>query len=1011
MALCASTVLAADGDTVNYSRDIKPILSDNCYACHGPDENTRKAKLRLDTKEGALAALRHGGKPIVPGDVDASELFYRISTDDDSDLMPPPETKKTLTPQQIDLIKRWIEQGAPFDKHWAYEVPKRPPLPTLGAVADRARNPIDHFVFSRLEQEALTPSPSADPRTLARRLSFDLTGLPPSPEEVDSFVTEQNDASYEQLVDRLLDSPRFGERMAVHWLDLVRYADTTGIHGDNHREVSAYRDYVIDAFNDNKPFDWFTIEQIAGDLLPDPTTEQRIASGYNRLLMTTREGGAQPKEYRAKYNADRVRSVSSVWLGLTMGCAECHDHKFDPLTARDFYSMAAFFADISEADVGAQSPNLRLPTGEQRAELQRLDSMIANVQGKLSAQTPELDAALAAWEQEQSRQVSNWSPLQPKVLSATDGPGFVVEAEHIIHSKDEPPDRTNYVVSFYTDAPRITGLRLETFADDRLPSKGPGRAGNGNFVLSEFRVFAAPLNDPGNMLPVTLVNPAADFSQDSWPIANAIDGKTDTGWAISPLIGRDHLAVFEFGEAWTSDGGTLLTIVMEHHYGSAHNIGRFRISTTSRDKPFPKADEAFPPKDIRTILATAVDQRSPEQSTRLNEYFRGITPLLEPQRERLQQLTDQRNGVEEQVRTMLVSESIGEPRPVRILPRGNWLDETGELVTPAAPQTLTQLATDSPRPTRLDLARWLVTPDHPLTARVFVNRLWLIMFGRGIVATPEDFGSQGAWPTHPDLLDWLATEFVDQGWNVKHVLKLIAMSETYRQSSSANKAMRERDPANKLYARQNAFRLDAEFIRDAALTAGGLLVHQVGGPSVKPYQPAGYWGHLNFPKREYEADTGNNLYRRGLYTYWCRTFLHPSLLTFDAPTREECTAMRTQSNTPLQALVLLNDPMYVEAAKGLAIRVLTEAGESPDSRIDYAFRVTLHRPVRDEERSLLRELLDEHLKAYENDAESVDAIIGIGASDVPSQIDRTELAGWMSVTRTILNLHEAITRY
>jgi hypothetical protein len=751
-------------EAVSYSRDVKPLLAGRCYACHGPDEGKRKAKLRLDLRDQAVK------KAIKPGDPAHSSLLQRVASTDADEVMPPPSSKKEpVSPAQVDLLRRWIEQGAKFDVHWAYVKPARPAPPALKD-PNWVRNEIDRFVAARHEQLGLRPASMADKVTLLRRLHFDLTGLPPTSEEVHLFLGDDRPDAYERLVERLLGSPHFGERMALYWLDLVRYADTAGYHSDNHRDIALFRDYVIDAFNANKPFDQFTLEQLAGDLLSEPTKQQKIASGYNRLLMTTEEGGAQAKEYMAKYSADRVRNFSGVWLAATMGCAECHNHKFDPFLSKEFYQLAAFFADVKEVPVGRQAPTA-LPTPVQSQRLTRLNEEIGELK------------------------------------KALENPG-----------------------------PNTAKLK-----------------------------------------------------------------------------------------------------------------------------------------------------------------------------ERLKRAEEEKSRLEQTVPKTLVTTAVP-PRTMRVLPRGNWLDDSGEVVQAATPACLPALGVNGRRATRLDLARWLASRDNPLTSRVFVNRLWKLAFGQGIVKSVDDFGTQGTFPTHPELLDWLAVEFMDHRWDVKHVLRLMVCSSTYRQSSACPRSLRERDPGNAWLARQGRFRLDAEMIRDNALAISGLLVRKVGGPSVKPYQPAGYWSYMNFPMREWHHDKGEGLYRRGLYTYWCRTFLHPSLLAFDASTREECTAERPRSSTPLQALVLLNDPVYVEAARVFAERALREGGSDTTARLQWAYRRTLSRAPLEPERKLLEDLFQRHLSQFRADADAARQLVGTGDWPVPADMDLAELAAWTSITRVLLNLHETITR-
>jgi hypothetical protein len=771
LALSVITVRAHAQGNVEFNRDVRPILSTHCFVCHGPDSNLRKAKLRLDVEKDAVPRVLVPGKP---GD---SEFYKRIVTRDLDERMPPAKANKPLSKEQIGTLRRWIEQGAKYEKHWSLLPPRLADVPKVKDTA-WPRNPIDEFILTRMEKEGLKPSPEADRRTLMRRLYFDLIGLPPSPGEVDAFLADRTAESYEKVVDRLLTSQHFGERMALYWLDLVRYADSAGYHSDNERNVTMYRDWVIGAFNRNMPFDQFTTEQLAGDLLPSPTTEQRVASGYNRLLQTTEEGGAQAKEYTAKYAADRVRNLSTVWMGLTLGCCECHDHKYDPFTTKEFYKLAAFFADVQERAVGRQEQT-PFPTPAQAEELKKFDSEIAVLQKRV--------------------------------------------AELKADAKQQP----------------------------------------------------------------------------------------------------------------------------------------MAVKTQKQLDELQKKKAAY----AQTVPSTLVTMAGP-------------------------------------------------PRTMRVLPRGNWLDESGEIVLPDVPASLAPLAAlpAKKRADRLDLARWLVAPENPLTARVFMNRLWLLYFGQGLVKTLDDLGAQGAWPTHPELLDWLAVDFRAHGWDVKRAIKQLVMSSAYRQSSKGTPALAAHDPYNQFLARQGRFRLDAEVIRDNSLAIGGLLVLRTGGTSVKPYQPAGYWAYLNFPTREWANDSGENQHRRGLYTFWQRTFLHPSLLAFDAPTREECTVERARSNTPQQALVLLNDPTYVEASRAFAERVLRRGGSSVAERVAYAFREALQRAPTADEAKVLGGLVERHLTHYRQDTAAAQAFLKVGQRPAPADLAVTELAAWTSVTRAILNLHETITR-
>lgn len=813
LSLLLAVPLAAAEKPVDYTRQIRPIFANSCLACHGADEKARKAKLRLDVRDEAVK------KAIVPGKASESPLVQRVTSKDPDEVMPPAHGKKpAITAQQAELLKRWIDEGAKYDQHWAYVKPARPAMPDVKNKA-WVRNAVDAFIAQGHERNGFNPAPETDRVTLIRRLTFDLTGLPPTAAEVDAFLKDTSAEAYEKVVDRLLDSKHFGERLAVMWLDAVRYADTGGYHSDNHRDVWMFRDYVIDAFNKDKRFDQFVIEQLAGDLLPNATNEQKIASGYNRMLMTTEEGGAQPKEYTAKYAADRVRNTSNAFLGSTMGCCECHNHKYDPFTTRDFYRFAAFFADVRETAVGRQ-PQTPIMTAEQEAELKKLDGEVNRLKSEVGKVKPAADGQ-AKWEADMAK--------NPKGL----------------------------------------------------------------------------------------------------------------------------------------------------------------------------------PKPVTDVLKVEPGKRTDAQKKVLADHYRdSVAPETEGLRKELAAATAKRDAYQKSIPTTLVS-MTGQPRTVRILPRGNWLDDSGDVVQPGIPEFLGTLKTE--KATRTDLAKWVVSPDNPLTARVFVNRLWKIAFGQGLVRNLDDFGTQGTPPSHPELLDWLATEFIHTGWDVKGIFKVMLMSNAYRQSSVVPKAVHEKDPTNVWLARQNRFRLDAEFVRDTALSISGLLTTKVGGPSSHPYQPAGYWALLNFPTREWQSDKNDDQYRRGLYTYWCRTFPHPSLTAFDAPSREECTNERPRSSTPLQALVLLNDPTYVEAARVFATAAMKDGSTTPE-RLNAMYRRALSRPAKPEEIKVLEGLVEKHHSEFQKDPKGAQELLKVGLAPLPANSDAAELAAWTSVARVVLNLHEAVTR-
>ncbi len=1017
-------------DVVEFNRDVRPILSDNCFFCHGPDKNKREAGLRLDTETGLHPGGEHIGV-IAPGHPDHSELIRRITSSDEDKKMPPTKSGKSLTDRDVQLLKKWIEQGGKFEGHWAFLPVKKSTIDSSPSSDPNDRNAaswgIDHFVQQVLKEHQLQPSTEADRITLLRRLSFDLIGLPPTEKEVADFLADTTPQAYEKVVDRLLASPHYGERLAIWWLDLVRYADTVGYHGDQQISVSPFRQYVIESFNANKPFDEFTVEQLAGDLLPEPTREQQIASGYNRLGMMSAEGGVQDKEYLAKYISERVRNATGTWLGITLGCAECHDHKFDPLTTRDFYRFEAFFADIKERGLysggsvdGTWGPFVKVPTVQQAADLESLDQQIVASRKVLEASTPELVSAQVDWEKTQRI----WTPLNPDSKISVEGAKLATRADGAILVSEKNPATDTYELTFKNVPSGVTAIRLDVLPDDSLPNKGPGRAGNGNFVLSELIVkvkqAAAEGQQESEATAVPLQNATATYEQigaatanpyKKWAVEAAIDGdaKGKTwGWAIMEQAGQPNFAVFETAADLTLPEGATLQITLAQNLDNpGHNIGCFRLSVAESPRPF-KATDA-PPTSLAAVLTTPVEQRTEAQATELAAYYRTIAPLLQPTRDLSAELEKKRSELDASITSTLVAEAVA-PRMVRVLPRGNWMDESGEEVTPAFPEILASAGTSNRRLNRLDLAQWIVGADNPLTPRVIVNRLWKMYFGAGISRKLDDLGAQGEWPSHPLLLDFLADDFRSHGWDLKRTVKAMVMSRTYRQSSLADHKLRETDPYNRWVSRQGRFRLDAELVRDNALAVSGLLVDSVGGKSVFPYQPAGYWAYLNFPSREWQNDSGEKLYRRGLYTHWQRQYLHPSLLAFDAPTREECTADRARSNTPLQSLVLLNDPSYVEAARAFAELILRNGGRTTAERLDFAFRRAVSRSATDEEVVVLDQLLKKHLSEYESNPAAAVEVLTVGAKPAADDLAKPEYAAWTSVARTLLNLHEVITR-
>jgi uncharacterized protein DUF1553/uncharacterized protein DUF1549/cytochrome c len=955
---------APAGSAVEFNRDIRPILSEKCFFCHGPDEKARKRGLRLDTREGIFRE-REGASAVVAGKLDDSRLYEKITETSVRKRMPPTESGKTLSEKEIDLIRRWIEGGAVWQDHWSYTPPVRIEPPEIPG--QPGLDPIDRFVIARAREMGLEPAPPADPVTLVRRLRFDLTGLPPAPDEVEAFEKEPGPDAYEKLVDRLLALPQFGERMALYWLDLVRYADTTGYHGDNHRDVYLYRDWVIGAFNRGLPFDRFTVEQLAGDLLPGATIEQKIASGYNRMNMTTQEGGAQAGDYVARYAADRVRNLSVVWLAATLGCSECHDHKYDPYTQRDFYSLQAFFADVKEMPIGEPGPGLPVPGEGQAAELKAMETRLGELRKDLEARAGELALARSRWEasalSEGDLKIEDW-----KLAGPFAAPSFA-------EAFKEPFEPEKELESRSPDEGKLHWTPRPEWADGAVhPLVGENSAFYLGRVIRSARARKAELSL------------GSDDGLKVW-----VNGKE----ALSREVNRPAAPDQEKLPVDLVEGENRILLKVVNAGGPAGFY--FKVRGTD-----------LPPEVLAAIKVPA-DQRTREQAEAILVHWRSVAPELKEERERIAGAEKAREAKQKEIPTTMITEAV-EPRVVRILPRGNWMDTSGEVVTPAVPRRLGAVSVEGRRSNRLDLARWLTSRDNSLVARVWVNRMWKLLFGQGLAKNVDDLGSQGQPPTHPELLDTLAVDFMEGGWDTRKLLRRIVLTRSYRQDSRPSPAARERDPSNQWLSHQGRWRLDAELVRDGALAASGLLSPRIGGPSVKPYQPSGYWSYLNFPKRDWVSDHGESLYRRALYTYWQRMFLHPSLRAFDAPSREECVADRPRSNTPLQALVLLNDPIFVEAARVLAEKVIREGGTAPQERVRWAIRRVLTRSPQEGEAELLEALYKKHRTEYEADPQAGRDLIAVGEWPAPGDIEPVELAAWTSVARALLNLHETITR-
>ncbi len=955
-----SVPLLAD-ERVDFNRDIRPLLSDRCFACHGPDENTREADLRLDIAEGVV----QGDSTVVQAnDLEASELYQRIISDDVDIVMPPPSTNKPLSESEKDLLKKWIEQGAAWETHWAYLPPVKVNLPEAKTPST---NPIDAFIQVKLDANQLVASNQANRVTLIRRLYFDLIGLPPTTAQVDAFLSDDSENAYAKVVEDLLNSPHFGERMATYWLDVVRYADSNGYHSDEARKIAPYRDYVIQSFNDNMPYDQFVIEQLAGDLLPEAGLQQQVASGFNMLLQTTSEGGAQAKEYIAKYAADRVRNTSQIFLGSTVGCAECHNHKFDPFTQHDFYSFAAFFADIQQPAVG-NPPTYPVVTSEDQELIHQFDMDLGSLRKQLEATTPELEEDQSQWEASLKEAAARTPKFSPWYQI---GP-FTADNFDQLHAKE-------FVAASVSNYDQPVGELKWTENN-----------------LADGKVHALPL---GNLAATYLhrqvnlekatnltLSLGSDDSITVWVNGEKVH---DNKVSRAPAADQDKVKVeLRAGE------NDLLVKVCNNQSGAG-----FFFNVGSSDLP----------SNIASIIETDPESRTVPQKNELAAYYRTVTPLLQPQREKLaQKEAEKKSFVDSRPRTMMTR--TGKPREVRLLNRGDWLDESGPVVQPAIPEFMGKLETTGNRLNRLDLARWIIDRNNPLTARTLVNRFWKLFYGQGLATPLDDLGRQGSVPTHPELLDWLSVEFMDHDWDMKHIIRLMLMSDTYRQATDVSDELKRVDPYNQLYARQVRFRLDAEFVRDNALAVSGLLVRDIGGRSVHPYQPAGYWSHMNFPARKWPSDQGENLHRRGLYTWWQRMFLHPAMVAFDAPSREECTVERPRSNIPQQALVLLNDPTFVEAAHGLAERTLQSAEPETAKRIDWIWKEVLSRLPEKTEAEVLTKVYERHRTQYEADPESAKQLLNVGTLPVNESLDTVELAAWTSVARVVLNLNETITR-
>jgi hypothetical protein len=974
---------AAVAEPVRFNRDVRPILADHCFPCHGFDANTRKAGLRLDLREEALRPAKSGAVAIVPGKPASSELLRRIDSQDPEDRMPPTRSHAALPGAQREVLRRWIDEGAEYEAHWAFVPPVRPTPPEVRSTG-WVRNPIDRFILRRLEQSGLAPSPEAGPEILFRRMSLDLTGLPPTPGEVREFLRDPSPAAYERWVDRRLASPRWGERMAQDWLDVARFADSNGYQVDRDRELWAWRDWVVRAFNRNLPFDQFTIEQLAGDLLPSPTLDQRIATGFNRNHMINEEGGIIPEEFLAEYCFDRVETTATAWLGLTFTCARCHDHKFDPVSQRDYYGLYAFFHNVTEKGVGDYGasirkntpPMLQLPTGEQRSRLERLRRDLADDETESARLRSRITVDPAVWMAASGSRPATWTEVTSPPIPLP----VHRDAALPVHVRLAGPVRAirltwQPVGPGDSDRPRMiawSGLRLRGLVRD---TPVPLRARS------------------------TLGTRAGEF------LAPVLDQRPDTTATLD----------------WTAEASVRLVVLPEFAPGEAVD-GPLELEVTYRDVGGTSAVELrvelthdpvdrIPTPAVADLLAAPGKDRSPEQLRRIEEFrldsddgFRRIASRMRQRRQELEAL-------DQSIPVTLVMEEAAEPRPTHVLLRGAY-DRKGERVGAASPAVLPPMPKGRPnRRDRLDLARWLVSPENPLPARVVMNRWWQSLLGTGLVRTTEDFGTQAEAPSHPELLDWLAREFIESGWDQKHMVRLLVTSATYRQASRVRPETLAQDPDNRLLSRSPRLRWSAEILRDQALAVSDLLVETVGGPSVKPYHPPGLYEQVvaGSSANTYEQDHGAALYRRTLYTYWKRSVPNPALLLFDRPFRETCTTRRSRTSTPLQALNLLNDPTYVEAARHLAQRLVRETADT-GQRIDSAFLRVLGRAPSPRERLVLVQGLGRARQTFRGDPGAASALLTVGESRGDHALDPVELAAWTVTVGTLLNLEETLTR-
>lgn len=989
----ALSITSVADEPVDFARDIQPILSENCYFCHGPDAKQRVSNLRLDIEEEAKQS-------IVAFDADASELFSRIKSDDPDERMPPPDSHRSLTPDQVSLIKQWISEGGKWGQHWAYKPIVKPEIET--------ENAIDFFVNQQLQQRGLEFSPSADRRTLLRRVSLDLTGLPPTVEQIERFLADTSPDAYRQMVERVIQSPAYGERMAWDWLDSARYADTNGYQGDNERTMWPWRDWVIGAFNDNLPFDQFSKWQIAGDLFAEPTEEQILATGFNRNHPINGEGGRIPEENRIDYVMDMAETTGTVWLSLTFNCCRCHDHKYDQLTQDDYYSLFAFFnqTPVTGAGGNAQTaPVLSVPDEPQRLQLAKLENELSNLASRKKRHVDSLNHRQNEWEVSQTKQIQqnqSWSVWHPESYSAQKA-DLVYSDDGSLLAAGTNPINDIYQLTGKSDLPNVRAIRLEVLKHPTMTGGGLTRSVSSNFVLTDFAAYVVEPGKSPTRLPFKQAQ--ADYEQPSLNVQLAIDSNAQSGWAVwapDKNMQQEHEAVFSFEKPVTLSPDAKLKLVLKHEsIHKQHNIGRLRISLTDQKNPTLAGDTA----KLLTALKQPIESRSPEQLKLIHRKYIESDADYQTQIKNINSITSQIESLAKQFPKVMVMADRPELRKTYRLNSGSYEEPLNE-VSMRVPEMFFPLP-ENATPNRLALANWLFSVDNPLTPRVSINRIWAKFFTTGLVKTLEDFGVQGEPPSHPKLLDWLAAEYRDSGWDTKRMIRLILNSRTYRQSSQTTPSLLELDPDNRLLARASRFRIPSWMIRDYALAASGRLVRKIGGQPVNSYQPKGVWEEASFGKKTYRQGSGDALYRRSIYTFW-RRIAAPTMI-FDNADRMTCSVISYRTNTPLHALNTLNNTTYVEAARLLAASVLKEKLSEQETLAKIYQRVVTRLPRAREIPILLAGLNRDRQQFAANNGNAI-SFLGVGETPVDPSLDPVELASWTNLCIAVLNLDESLTR-